>query len=105
MNDHVSPIRTYMISALSPRGNTIHTFVQLSEEQEANHGGVDGAAMEARIELRLAGYGPLQFVGACPIMSDDEFEVLVEQFEMQDQRDIEDIQQWARMRAERSQRP
>jgi hypothetical protein len=83
-----SPIGLYLVIALAGSGESIQTFVELSDEQEATHGGVEGAAREGRFELLSLGHVGLQYVAAIPIQTEDERRDLSEQWERDDQRDI-----------------
>ena len=86
-----SPIGLYLVIALAASGESIQTFVELSEEQEVNHGGVEGAAREGYLELVSLGHLGLQFAGAIPIRTEDECMNLVEAWERDDQRDLDDL--------------
>jgi hypothetical protein len=86
-----SPIGLYLVVALAASGESIQTFIELSSEQEVNHGGVEGAAREGYLELVSLGHVGLQFVGAIPVRTEDERRELVEQWERLDQIEVDEV--------------
>lgn len=86
-----SPIGLYLVIALAASGESIQTFVELSDEQEVNHGGVEGAAREGLLELLSLGHVRLQYVGAIPVQTEAQGRELFEQWERDDQRDLDDL--------------
>jgi len=90
----VSPIGLYLITALTARtGTCLQFFVELSPEQERNHGGVEGAAVQGHIEMRLDGHEHPQWIGAIPVTTEVERRELVECWERLDAHEIESIRE------------
>jgi len=87
-NPNVSPIGLYLVIALSASGESVQTLIELSDEQEVNHGGIAGAAREGHLELLALGHKGLQFVGAIPVQSEDARRDLLEQWERLDAHEL-----------------
>lgn len=86
----VSPIGLYLITALTARtGTCLQFFVELSQEQERNHGGIEGAAIQGYIEMRLDGHEPPQWIGAIPVTTEVERRELVDLWERLDQIEVQ----------------
>lgn len=93
MNTTVSPIHMYAIFALSEAGTQVNTIVELSEEQEATHGGISGAARDGRFLLRSLGWEGLRCVEAVPLQTQDDVDDLLAYWERLDEIELEEIRQ------------
>ena len=89
MPTNVSPIHTYAIFALTSAGTQVNTLVDLSEEQEATHGGISGAARDGAFLLRSLGWEGLQCVHAVPLQTQDDVDDLLAYWETMDEIDLE----------------